>query len=87
VYLRDILTKLAGGIHPSARYVCFEGCDKTPRGPYGTSVTIQRAMNELYDVMLAFEMNGELLPPDHGFPLRVLVPGCIGGRSVSIFVG
>lgn len=40
-------------------------------------------MNELYDVILAYKMNGEWLSPDHGFPLRVIVPGCIGGRSVK----
>lgn len=40
-------------------------------------------MSDQFDVMLCYKMNGELLPPDHGFPLRVLVPGCIGGRSVK----
>jgi nitrate reductase (NAD(P)H) len=40
-------------------------------------------MNEFYDVILAYKMNGEWLSPDHGFPLRVIVPGCIGGRSVK----
>lgn len=28
-------------------------------------------------------MNGELLEPDHGFPVRLVVPGQIGGRSVK----
>lgn len=40
-------------------------------------------MNDVYDVILAYKMNGEWLSPDHGFPLRVIVPGCIGGRSVK----
>lgn len=40
-------------------------------------------MSDHYDVLLAYKMNGELLPPDHGYPLRVLIPGCIGGRSVK----
>ena len=34
-------------------------------------------------VMLAYKMNGELLRLDHGRPLRVVVPGIIGGRSVK----
>jgi DMSO/TMAO reductase YedYZ molybdopterin-dependent catalytic subunit len=37
----------------------------------------------LDDVLLAYEMNGEALPPDHGFPLRLVVPGWIGIASVK----
>lgn len=35
------------------------------------------------DVLLAFEMNGEPLPADHGAPVRVVVPGVAGCRSVK----
>ena len=35
------------------------------------------------EVLLAFDLNGEPLPPVHGFPLRSLVPGYIGARSVK----
>lgn len=35
------------------------------------------------DVLLVYEMNGKPLPVDHGFPLRVLVPGAVGARSVK----
>ncbi|MFJ6194672.1 sulfite oxidase [Micromonospora sp. NPDC092111] len=37
----------------------------------------------LDDVLLAYEMNGAPLPPDHGFPVRVVVPGWIGISSVK----
>ena len=37
----------------------------------------------LDDVLLAYEMNGETLPPDHGFPLRLVVPGWVGIASVK----
>ncbi|WP_405096633.1 sulfite oxidase [Micromonospora sp. NBC_01412] len=37
----------------------------------------------LDDVLLAYEMNGEPLTPDHGFPVRVVVPGWIGISSVK----
>lgn len=33
------------------------------------------------DVLLAYEMNGEALAPEHGFPLRVVTPGYAGVRS------
>ncbi len=35
------------------------------------------------DTILALTMNGELLPPDHGFPVRVIVPGWVGSSSVK----
>lgn len=35
------------------------------------------------DVVLAYEMNGEPLTPEHGFPLRAIVPGYYGTNSVS----
>jgi sulfane dehydrogenase subunit SoxC len=35
------------------------------------------------DVLLAYEMNDEVLPPEHGFPLRIIVPGYYGTNSVK----
>jgi DMSO/TMAO reductase YedYZ molybdopterin-dependent catalytic subunit len=37
----------------------------------------------LHDVLLAYEMNGEPLPPDHGHPVRLVVPGWIGIASIK----
>jgi DMSO/TMAO reductase YedYZ molybdopterin-dependent catalytic subunit len=37
----------------------------------------------LKDVLLAYEMNGEPLPPDHGFPVRLVVPSWIGIASIK----
>ncbi|KAK6196839.1 hypothetical protein LQW54_011154 [Pestalotiopsis sp. IQ-011] len=66
-----------------ARYVCFEGADKLPNGYYGTSIKLNWCMDPNRGVMLAHRMNGEVLHPDHGKPLRVIIPGQIGGRSVK----
>ncbi|XDG06712.1 hypothetical protein ABKA04_006327 [Annulohypoxylon sp. FPYF3050] len=66
-----------------AKYVCFEGADKLPNGYYGTCVKLNWAMDPNRGIMVAHRMNGEVLPPDHGKPLRVIVPGQIGGRSVK----
>lgn len=40
-------------------------------------------MSPEFDVLIAYKMNGEPLPYDHGYPVRCIVPGCIGGRSVK----
>jgi len=87
VRLGDVLA--ACGVDPNGpgQYVCMRGPKgELPRGDdgsYGTSITMHRAMNDCYDVILAYMQNGELLTPDHGFPLRVIIPGYIGGRMIK----
>lgn len=50
---------------------------------YGASIPLTRAMDHHADVILALEMNGEPLTPAHGFPIRTVVPGVAGARSVK----
>ena len=50
---------------------------------YGASIPLHKAIDPCGDVLLACSMNGEPLPKDHGFPVRVLVPGHVAARSVK----
>jgi len=67
--------------------VLFEGADSgtEPHGDgpmcYAMSVPLEKLMEP--DTILAYEINGEALPKDHGFPLRLLVPGWYGMASVK----
>lgn len=77
VKLKDVLKHLEMDLtDEKIKHVQFEGLDIDPSGtPYGASIPKEKVMSELGDVLLAFKMNGQDLPPDHGFPLRVVVPG------------
>jgi DMSO/TMAO reductase YedYZ molybdopterin-dependent catalytic subunit len=48
---------------------------------YTDSIPYAHSLSD--DVFLAFKMNGEFLPPQHGFPLRVIVPGIYGMKNVK----
>lgn len=83
VPLRDVLR--AAGLRDGVRDLVFHGADRgIDRGiehDYARSLVPGEAMRE--DVLLAYEMNGSPLLPQHGAPLRVVVPGWYGMASVK----
>ncbi|THU66226.1 hypothetical protein C4D60_Mb05t11910 [Musa balbisiana] len=84
--LRDVLRQCGVmGRKDGALFVCFEGAEELPGGgsKYGTSLRREVAMDPSRDVMLAYMQNDQPLLPDHGFPVRVIIPGFIGGRMVK----
>jgi sulfane dehydrogenase subunit SoxC len=83
VSLRRILD--TAEVLPGAIDVIFTGLDHGTEGgfeqDYARSLSVQDAMRE--EVLLAYELNGQALPPQHGFPLRLVVPGWYGMTNVK----
>lgn len=83
VRLVDVLD--AAGVGEDARHVEFVAADvshiATPAQRFGGSIPLSKATGGA--VLLAWAMNGVDLPTVHGAPVRVIVPGYVGARSVK----
>jgi DMSO/TMAO reductase YedYZ molybdopterin-dependent catalytic subunit len=85
VPLHVVLKK--AGLKPGTREIVFEGHDKGSEADhpepmhFARSLPLEKALDP--DTLLAYRMNGELLEPIHGFPVRLLVPGWYGVASVK----
>lgn len=81
--LRPILEE--AGVGDGAVEILFTGVDQGIQGgelqDYQRSLTVEQAMRD--EVLLAYGMNGAPLQPQHGYPLRLLVPGWYGMTSVK----
>jgi DMSO/TMAO reductase YedYZ molybdopterin-dependent catalytic subunit len=87
VSLSDVLNRAQ--IKSTAREVILEGADegpvedpKAPRGNvrFARSIPLSKAND---DVLLAYKINDVELPPEHGFPIRAIVPGWFAVASVK----
>ena len=83
--LADVLCHL--GVEDTGsnvKHVEFQGWDADMSGePYGASIPAGKAVDPRGDVLLAYEMNGQTLPKDHGYPIRVVAAGYVGARNVK----
>ena len=81
VHLSDVLER--AGIAPEARHVGFEGLDNplvSGAKKFIRSIPLEKALDS---TILAYEMNGEPLPLEHGYPLRALALGWTGANCVK----
>ncbi len=83
VPLRTVIER--AGIQGAACQIVFTGSDRGIQGgvshAYQRSLTLADALRD--EVLLAYGMNGRPLEPQHGYPLRLLVPGWYGMTSVK----
>jgi DMSO/TMAO reductase YedYZ molybdopterin-dependent catalytic subunit len=90
VGLKSLLEE--AGVKPAAREVLFLGLDmerekkfqagnREYEAPHGRAIHLLDALHP--DTLLAFALNGQPIPPDQGFPVRLLVPGWYGMTQVK----
>lgn len=85
VPLRTLLEE--AGVQPEGKWVYVEGADASSNG---RSMPLEKAMD---DVLVAFKANGEALRKEHGYPVRLCVPGWEGNmwikwlRRVEVMAG
>jgi DMSO/TMAO reductase YedYZ molybdopterin-dependent catalytic subunit len=79
VLLRDLLAE--AGVHRGVDQVLSSSVDG-----YSAGTPLETVMDPHRDAMLAIGMNSEALPPEHGFPARLVVPGVYGYASATKWV-
>jgi len=93
VRVRDVLSDVGIDVdgmalrkkeYPGMKIVNFIGADTDETGVnYAGVLPMEKVIDPFGDAILAYEMNGETLPRDHGYPLRLVAPGHAGCRNVK----
>jgi sulfite oxidase len=83
--LLDVLRSVGADLSDTRiKHVQADGLDLDPTSkPYGASIPSQNALDPRADVIVALKMNDQPIPRDHGFPVRLIVPGVVGARNVK----
>ncbi|MGH2746179.1 MAG: sulfite oxidase [Thermoleophilaceae bacterium] len=79
--LRPLLDE--AGVRPTAVEALFTGLDRGVEGGVPQAYERALALADTEHALLAYEMNGAPLPPQHGHPLRLVVPGWYGMTNVK----
>jgi len=86
VRLRDVLAQ--AGMQTKGRHVQFQGADRPVAETvplFVRSIPVEKALHP--DTILAYQMNGRLLPLLHGAPLRVITPGWMADSCIKWLTG
>ena len=76
--LRDMGVTMESAEQNGIKHVVMIGAEDMQ-----ASIPISKALDPYGDTLLAYKMNGEDIPPSHGYPLRMIVPGVVGVRNVK----
>jgi DMSO/TMAO reductase YedYZ molybdopterin-dependent catalytic subunit len=76
----DTILKLAGGLKPDTAAIAILGSDE-----YTSALPVEAASDPA--TLLVYDMNGEVLPHEHGYPARLLVPNRYGMKNAKWVIG
>ena len=85
VLLSDLLQELGfKPEHLKGKHLIAEGIDNDVAGNcFQVSIPLERAIDPSFEMIIAYSVNGEDLPLDHGYPLRLIAPGIVGVRNAK----